>query len=369
MSYSAVLFLLVLAAMLIITAVWRYYSGHFFKAAKKEEKSSITNASYYLAEGRYDEALKEFKSVILGGYGAPEIYVIVSVLHRLHGDMDKAAYFSEEALLWQDKKEDIVNIALAELAKNCLITGKTYNAKNCLLKLPKKFQHLLAANLINAEICKEKGDFEAAERFYSKYEAQSGKKCGGIIAEMYIRHMKNIKDSTYKIKTLRNIVKTYPKNGTARFALANALFDDGKDERGLNEIKAVIANDLIKTKAELLEIENIFYKYSTLDELFHIMSSKIASESENPVPYLFVSSYYSKINDTARAQDVLKAYLLQFQPKIIITKAYTKLINDGVLPRLMRFDSIYYCGVCKTEFSDYTAVCSKCGSIDSLDYR
>ncbi|MDR0454593.1 MAG: hypothetical protein LBH05_07270 [Deferribacteraceae bacterium] len=369
MSYPTFLVLLVLAAVLIILAKKFFRRDRFLKDEIKEEKPSTAKACYYLTDGRRSEAMEEFKQVILKGDAVPEAYIMLSALNRLQGNLDKAVYFCEEALLWHENGDEIISTALNELAKNYLIAGKAYNAQNCLLKLSKKFHNLPAVNLINAEICKEKEDFETAGRCYSKYETLSGKEYGSIVNEMYIRHLKNTKDNAHRIKTFRSLIKKYPECGNVRFALATALFEDGKNEQGLSEIKAIIANDLIKTKEEMLELENIFYRYSTIDELFHIMSSKIALESENPIPYLFVSSYYGKKNDTTSAQEVLKAYILQFQPKAIIVKAYVKLANDPILSRLLRVNNIYRCGLCNVELGDYTAVCPSCGNVDSLNYQ
>ena len=370
MSSMVVLFLLIFVVVLLFSWAFFFRSKHFFSSKKHGIKPSAIKAYYCLTENHPETALKEFKRAILKGAGTPETYIIMSALHRLLGDIDRAMHFCEEALLWRSSRDDTVITALQELSKNCLISGKTYNAKNCLLKLPQKFQNLPEFSLIQAEIYKESGNFEAAAMHYSKYEKQSGKNYGSIITAMHIQRLQNAKDNSDKLKTFRNLVKSYPNCANARFALANVFFLEGKEEQGLNEIKAVIANDLIKTKAELLEVENIFYKHSTLDELFHIMSSKIASQSANPVPYLYVSSYYRKMNDIPRAQEVLKGYLMQFQPKIIIAKAYTKLANDdALLSRLIRFDSIYRCGICKTEYGDYATVCPKCAGIDSLEYQ
>ncbi len=369
MSSSVIMVFLVVVICFIVLGAWFFNGSRFFASGSKEERLSAVKGYCYLTEGRPDAALEEFKRVTLKGSATPEAYITMSALYRLQGELDKAVHFSEEVLLGTDRQEDIIAAALRELARDYLIAGKSYNAHDCLQKLPKKLQNLPSVSLIQAEIAKEKGDFEAAARHYAKYEKQSGEKCDSVVIDMLIRAAQNAKDSTHKIKALRNIAKSYPKNWNARIILAEALFEEGKTEQGMAEVKAMAENDLIKTKADLRKLENIFYKYSTLDELFRIMSSRVAAESENPIPYLFISSYYGKKNDTVRAQEVLKAYLTQFPPKIIAAKAYARLANDAVLPRLAHFDNIYRCGVCKTEFGDFTAVCPKCGSVDSLDYE
>ena len=368
-SYLIAILISFFSVVLVISAARFFRKERSVKDANYGAKPSKNKAYYYLAENRPSEALKEFKRLTLKGDVSPETYIIMSALHRIQGDTDKAAHLCEEALLWQNEKDDTIAAALRELAKIYAIAGKTYNAQNNLQKLPKRFHNHPTVTFIRAEICREKGDFEAAIRHYSEYEKRTGKKCGGIITDAYIRSLQNVKDNSHKIKTLNFAVKSYPANANVRFALAKALFEEGKTVQGLNETKSVITNDLIKTKADLLEIENIFYKYGSMDELFHIMSSKIASQSTNPVPYLFISSYYGKMNDTVRAKEILEEYLTRFQPKAIITKAYFKLVKGCAFPvGLLRFNDVYQCGVCKMKFSNYATVCLRCASADSLDY-
>lgn len=333
---------------------------------KQNVNPALVAGIYHLADDDDDKALQELTKVILDGEAPPEIYLAVSVILRKKGELTKAIHLGEGQLYGRLPKEVHI-IILKELMRCYRASGAMHRASRWTEGMS---ESELGADLllIKADVLSESGEHEEAIKKYQKYASVTGISCNQEIALEYIKIAAKAQDKSYKVKSLRNAVKADPKNRKVHFILAQVFFDDNKKEQGIEELNEAIEKDLIITKENMKKLEELFYLHSSLDKLYEKISSKVSEGSSYPVPYLFLADLYTKKGDKERAAELLKDYMAQFGPVAVILRTYARVSADPVLVRATRLEELYVCGVCNTKYIEYTDICRRCGSYESLGY-
>jgi lipopolysaccharide biosynthesis regulator YciM len=133
-------------------------------------------------------------------------------------------------------------------------------------------------------------------------------------------------------------------------------------------IQTFVRKDIGKTIDDTRQITDVFYHHSTIDELVNIMSERIAADSVNPLPYLFLSKINRKRGDTDKAKEILKHYMMTYEPKAVVVRVYAHLTEDPVLLRAALWEDNYKCSECGVKYVEFVEICSNCGNIDTLNY-
>lgn len=367
MSIQLILLLVLIVIVLFVFGTWMFNGSALFSKSKGTKIVSPVKGFYLLADGEQDKAMEELKHVALHGGGTAEVYLAMAVIYRKKGELNKAIHINEGLLLRKDLPKEIVVTILQELIIEYRASKDIGKAEECLARV-NSYVQTSATLLLQAEIASEKGEHENAIKYYSKYERAANDPCDKEISYEYVNMAIHENDPARRQKALKNALKVYPKNREAYFERALQYFGEGKISQGMTMIETVVRKDIAKSSEDMQRIEDAFFRYANLDELVNIMSERVAAESVNPLPYLFLSKIYKKRGDLQKAKDMLKHYLMTHDPKVIIVRAYAHLIDDAVLLRVAILEDNYKCSECGAKYVEFMEVCTNCGNMDTLEY-
>jgi tetratricopeptide (TPR) repeat protein len=214
----------------------------------------------------------------------------------------------------------------------------------------------------------------AAIKFYERYEkaykinSETHNDSRKKISYEYLKMALCLQSPEAKHKALKNAIRIYPNNREAYFEEAALYFAEGNIHEGMALIKTFAQNNIGKTIEDTRRLSDAFYHHATMDELVEIMAKHVADESENPLPYLFLSNVYKKRGNIERAKDILRQYLLEFKTKAVVVRAFAHLAEDPVLLRVAIYEDNYKCSECGKRYVEFVEVCTNCGGIDTLNY-
>lgn len=367
MNMSVIILILVIAGLIW---AWIFHNKLRKNAGKKKtETVSTSDGIYYLALGDSKKALISFRNIVTYGAPLPETYLAIAILMRRKGDVEKSIQINEALIKRNGIPSDLIEKILTELGRSYRITNNLHNVEKCLDFLSETGGVWPQAVLLRAELLAERQDFDGALRKYARYTKLTGISPDKYISNTYIRMAAAAKDEQGKLKALRNAVKANPLDRRARFEMAGIYFDTDNFTRGFELCREMIAGDLLRTKEDVGRMEEIYYRYATMEELLILMLSRIANDTISPVPYLFAARYYRKKGEPAKGAAILKGYLEQHRPKVVIAKEYARLSDDSVLQVLTADAALYSCSECGADLSVFNDVCPVCGGMATIDYK
>ncbi|MDR2869884.1 MAG: tetratricopeptide repeat protein [Deferribacteraceae bacterium] len=350
---------------LLIAAIWAFAKRKQVKA--DAGRACLVRGYYYLMNGRNAEALAELKQATLDGHSSSEVYLIIAVLYRRKGELLKAIHLNEGLLMKGELERPAMGIVLRELVKCYRAADTLSKAEDWLAQLPSNVQdHEIT--LIRADLCSYKNDHESAIRKYKQYAKQSGKSTDKEIAREYIDIARLAGERTQKVKALKQALKHDADNINVYRELAELYFSKGKTAQAMRSIAQIIERDLILCKEDLRQLAELYFQHSSLDELEQLMVAKVMSHSAAVAPYIYLAESHVKKGHHERAIKLLQDYIEENGSKAVVLKHYAKLANDSVLLKIVQIDELYSCKVCGTKYKSYVYVCTKCGSLHSLDY-
>jgi tetratricopeptide (TPR) repeat protein len=353
-----IFFLSIFAAVLLLSA-W------MFIFRRKDARGDIGKLSpldgiYLLSKGNRAEALKFYVALASEGGSTPSDYLMAAVLMRTAGDAKGAVHVLESLLLRRSTHPDIVRLSIGELIRCYRITGSTHSAASCIDSVIER-GHRNETILLEAMIACGKSNFDVAASKFQHYQKVTGTDTSKDISLVYTAAAKDA-DKASAVKHLKTALKHYPSNHRAFFALLSLT-----EEWEL--CRQAVDSDILRTREDMIAIENICYKLSKLEDLKTILIKKVQSGGAYPAPYLFLAAYYKKMGELPAAQRLVKDYITNNTAAPILKKNYANISNDPFLDALFRPEKIYCCTVCGYEFPNYSEICQICGEVGTVDYK
>ena len=357
----------------ICALIWAWIStGAGFFGRHKEKKANramltILEGYRAIASGNYGEAIEYLRQSIAEGTKDPLIYVMLCVLYRRAGQAEKAITMGEGILLRSHIDQGVASVIVDELIKTYRISGNMHRAEDCLKNLASSKINTKGILLLEADLLAATGNYEEASKKYQKYEKLTGLPTAKEIAAVYVK-MSDSQKGSPRIKLLLTAQKYHPLSFNLNMALARAYFEENRPGDGRDLLTKIASLGLPMSKEQLEELQDLFYLHSSIANLYDLMTKQVAAESENPSASLYLAMYHSKKGESGKASDILRDYLLKQEPKAIITKEYVRLSGETALRQAVQSAELYVCNECKARWEEYTTVCSRCGSSDSLRF-
>ncbi|MGA1845465.1 tetratricopeptide repeat protein [Deferribacter abyssi] len=331
-----------------------------------KSKKSFLKGFGYLINQEYDKALDELKEVVRNNTHMVEMYVALGTLFRNKGEYLKAIHIHESAVGEKNLKEDLKKQILHELVLDYKLSGQFEKAiyyLNTLLKIDKSpVLYKLMATLLF-----EKGEYENAIKFYSKYAKLSKKDISKEIAYGYFKLSEKTSDLKGKIKQLKKSINSFSSFRLANYELIKVYKKIENDKLLYNQLNWIIDNDVFFKKDDINFVSTIYYDKEKLDEFVKKCIGKVSTKNKNPIYYIFLSEYFSKKGDKQKAISILQDFLKEKKINIV-AKQYVLFKEDEILSNL--FDEyLYICKKCGESFNDYYDICPRCKSIQTLFFK
>jgi lipopolysaccharide biosynthesis regulator YciM len=241
---------------------------------------TIPEAFSLLAIGNRNTALNIFVDMAKVGPVPPEIYLVIAVIYRINGDYIKAVQINEALAIRDNTPKDVLALALKELVRLYHITGNTHRADE-FIGIISKLHSYKEISIIEALVAVGKGDFDTALR---RCQRKTGVELyGKELGLIYIAMAEKTAETSQKIKHLNSAVRIDPFSHKASFALLSLTGD-------VKLCEEIIEKDLLRTKEDVRQLEDICFKHNKLDWLKNILMSAVEKGEKHPAPYLFLSN-------------------------------------------------------------------------------
>jgi lipopolysaccharide biosynthesis regulator YciM len=323
-------------------------------------KRTIPEGLALLASGDKNSALEIFVDMAKAGPISPEIYLAIAVIYRVNGDYNKAVQINEALVIRDSTPKDVLVLALKELVRLYHITRNTHRAEEFIGRFSKLYNYT-EINIIESLIAMGKGDFDAALKRCQRCFKVDGGVYGKELGLIYTVMAEKTAETNQKIKYLNSAIRIDPFSHKAFFTLLMLTEE-------LRLCEEIIGKDMLRTKEDVRQLENICFKHNKFDWLKDILTTAVEKGEKHPAPYLFLSNYLKKAGEQKKAVEILAEYLSKNAASPVIQKVYAAYIKDSLLITITSESHIYQCEMCGKKLYTYGDVCPECGCIDTIDY-
>ncbi|TYB33598.1 MAG: hypothetical protein FXF49_05270 [Flexistipes sinusarabici] len=356
------------AILLIAVLLLLYY---IFVIRRKDDMDELSGKHFlkgfgFLAENNIAKALNEFSSVIIENNDNLEIYASLGSLFRKNGDYAKAVHIHESTLSNSKLTKSLRKYVLFELVKDYKAWGQFDNAKYYLEELIKTDKSPILAKFF-AEIYFMQENYAEAEKFFHKYEKNSGKDYSDWRAYCIVKTAQKEENVKQKTKLLEKALKIHPSLRIGQMELIDSYFEAGHTEKGLSAVNEFIEKDMTSSYEDLVKMRGYYYDYSDVKSFDELIMKKVSSKSENPFYTVFLSDYFIKKDDPEKAREVIRDFVEEHKPYKAILKRYSRIKLDKVLINTFINEPEYICEKCRTSYNDYYTVCANCKSLETIN--
>lgn len=319
----------------------------------------------FLAENNIAKALDEFSSVIVENKDNLEIYASLGSLFRKNGDYAKAVHIHESTLSNGKLSKSLKKYVLFELIKDYKAWGQLDKAKYYLEELMKTDKSPVL-NKFFAEIHFMQENYDEAEKYFHKYEKNSGKDYSDWRAYCNVKTAQKEKNTKQRTKLLEKAMKLCPSLRIGQMELIDSHFQSGHKEKGLSAVNEFIEKDMASSYEDLLKMRGYYYDHSDVKNFDELIMKKVSSKNVNPFYTVFLSDYFIKKDDPEKAKEIIREFVEKHKPYKAILKRYSRIKLDKVLINTFMNDPEYICERCRTTYNDYYTVCANCKSLETI---
>ena len=316
----------------------------------------------YILDNNINRAVETLKKQILHGENRPVNYIILGKLYRKQGDPIRAIKLHESINSVENLDKKIRDYNTIELIYSYYEYGDfekaiyySHNIKNKDIELYK----VLADAYLHIK------SFPMAIKLFKRLEKQQPVYTRNI-AYCYFHKADEIPQSSTKY--LRNIKKGleyYNRSRKGNMLLIDYYYKNKHHKDCIKAIEHFILEKLAKSDTDLHELEKIYFDIDNIENFATTVLKSYKNEEKNIFFTLYLADYYVRKNMNDKAIDILSKNITLNGYKRLIVRKFLFLKNDNLLKTIID-ENNYKCLKCDSIFSDYSDICSKCKSIETL---
>lgn len=322
----------------------------------------------YLLSSDIDKALGEFKKIVLEHDDTIEVYIALGSLFRKKGELAKAIHIHESVLNRKNISSDIIDYVMNELVQDYRLAGQYEKALHYLQRLIGKDKSPVLLKML-ADVQFEMKQLDEAIKSYTKYQKISAKSMINQISNCYVEIIEDIenKSSSEYLKLLKKALKHNVSHRKLNLLMAEYLLKNGKKTKGIEVTRNFMDNGCVKSITDLNFVKSVYFENLNIETFIKAVLRKVASEDVNPIYVVTAAEHFSKIGDTGKAVSILRKYIDEIKPAVMVVRKYAELKDEEVLFQIYKDKDNYHCTACGETYMEYYDICGKCKEIEKIE--
>lgn len=316
----------------------------------------------YILDNNINRAIETLKEQILHGENRPVNYIILGKLYRKQGDPIRAIKLHESINSVENLDKKIRDYNTIELIYSYYEYGDfekaiyySHNIKNKDIELYK----VLANAYLHIK------SFSMAIKLFKRLEKQQPVYARNIAYCYFCKADEAPKSSTKYLRNIKKGLEHYNRSRKGNMLLIDYYYKNNHHKDCIKAIEHFILEKLAKSDTDLHELEKIYFDIDNVENFATTVLKSYKNEEKNVFFTLYLADYYVRKNMNDKALDLLANNIALNGYKRLIVRKFSFLKNDNLLKTIID-ENNYKCLKCDSIFSDYSDICSKCKSIETL---